>query len=80
MWGQAFSNSEDYILEPKEFCTDKEIKKVDIGDKITTVVNSAGRVYTWSSNQNEIPLLVPEISTKKVRDIACGDNFWLALG
>jgi len=27
-----------------------------------------------------VPLLVPEISTKKVRDIAAGNNFWIALG
>jgi hypothetical protein len=77
VWGQAFTDLEP-ILEPVEFCKDKQVMKVAIGNSGTTIVNSAGKVYQWS--QNEHPLLVTEISTKKISDIAFGDNFWLALG
>jgi alpha-tubulin suppressor-like RCC1 family protein len=48
LWGPA-RESEKPFLEPYEVKSEKHIMEVSVGETVTAILDSAGRVFTWGT-------------------------------
>ncbi|CDW78422.1 UNKNOWN [Stylonychia lemnae] len=94
VWGMVFRNDQP-LLMPQELKSNKGIRQIAVGDKVSSIIDEDYHVYTWGldnnlgqlgrrdtfeQDENNMPSIIESLQFKQVTQISIGGDFCIALG